>query len=113
MVRSRRHKGRWLVAFAGHDTRESVEQFTGGVIEAVALDDPDTLWVHTVVGRRVVSLDGAGAATEHGVVAAVIDNPAHDLLVLDSGALVPVVFIVDDTDPDRLVIDPPEGLFDP
>jgi 16S rRNA processing protein RimM len=41
----------------------------------------------------------------------VVANPAADLLELDSGALVPVVFIVDHT-PDRVTIDPPEGLFD-
>ena len=38
-------------------------------------------------------------------------NPAHDILELESGALVPVVFVVSAT-PGRLVIDPPEGLFD-
>ncbi len=64
--------------------------------------------MHSVVGRRVESIDG----TAHGTVESVLDNPAHDLLVLDSGALVPVVFITDDTDPERLIIDPPDGLFD-
>ena len=34
-----------------------------------------------------------------------------DLLELESGALVPVVFIVERT-ADRTVIDPPAGLFD-
>ena len=41
----------------------------------------------------------------------VVANPAADLLELDSGALVPVVFVVDHT-PGRVTIDPPEGLFD-
>ena len=40
-----------------------------------------------------------------------VANPAHDLLELDSGALVPVVFITAAA-PGRLTIDPPEGLFD-
>jgi 16S rRNA processing protein RimM len=39
-------------------------------------------------------------------------NPAHDLLVLDSGALVPVVFVVGEPADGRLRIDPPQGLFD-
>lgn len=111
--RSRRHKGKWLVTFVGCTSRESVERWSGHVLEAVAIDEPETLWVHTVVGRSVVSVGTAGGPdVVHGTVASVLDNPAHDLLVLDSGALVPVVFIVDDTDPTRLVIDPPEGLFD-
>ena len=38
-------------------------------------------------------------------------NPAADLLVLDSGALVPVVFITAH-EQGRVTIDPPEGLFD-
>ena len=42
---------------------------------------------------------------------AVIANPAADLLELESGALVPVVFIVERT-ADRIVIDPPAGLFE-
>jgi 16S rRNA processing protein RimM len=42
---------------------------------------------------------------------AVVANPAHDLLELESGALVPVVFIVDAA-AGLVTIDPPEGLFD-
>ena len=42
---------------------------------------------------------------------AVIENPAADLLELESGALVPVVFVVEH-DAARIVIDPPDGLFD-
>jgi 16S rRNA processing protein RimM len=44
-------------------------------------------------------------------VAAVEANPAHDLLVLDDGALVPMVFVVEQRD-GVVVIDPPDGLFD-
>ena len=40
-----------------------------------------------------------------------IANPASDLLELDSGALVPVTFVVAQT-PERVTIDPPEGLFE-
>ena len=44
-------------------------------------------------------------------------NPASDLLELDSGALVPLTFVVggieDGPDGGRVVrIDPPDGLFD-
>ena len=46
-----------------------------------------------------------------GRVVAVEANPAHDLLVLDGGALVPMVFVVS-TEPGVVLIDPPDGLFD-
>jgi len=45
----------------------------------------------------------------------VIDNPAADLLELDSGALVPATFVsaIDtDTVPTVVTIDPPDGLFE-
>jgi 16S rRNA processing protein RimM len=42
---------------------------------------------------------------------AVVANPAADLLELDSGALVPVVFVVEHG-AGPIVIDPPAGLFD-
>ena len=41
----------------------------------------------------------------------VIENPAADLLELDSGALVPLTFVTEQRD-DVTVIDPPAGLFD-
>jgi 16S rRNA processing protein RimM len=41
----------------------------------------------------------------------VLDNPAADLLELDSGALVPVTFVVSAAE-GVVTIDPPEGLFD-
>jgi 16S rRNA processing protein RimM len=66
-----------------------------------------TFWVHELVGATVVLVDG----TEVGTVAEVESNPASDLLVLDSGPLVPVVFVVDQA-PGRLTFDPPEGLLD-
>ena len=55
----------------------------------------------------VVGVDG----TVHGTCVAVIDNPAHPILELDSGALVPSVFVVSH-DSGVVTIDPPEGLFD-
>ena len=42
---------------------------------------------------------------------AVIDNPAADLLELESGALVPVTFVVS-AEHGVVTIDPPDGLFD-
>jgi len=47
----------------------------------------------------------------HGHVASVEANPASDLLVLESGALVPLVFVVG-RELGRLVVDPPAGLLE-
>jgi 16S rRNA processing protein RimM len=38
-------------------------------------------------------------------------NPAHDLLLLDTGALVPMVFVVEH-EPGVVVVDLPDGLLD-
>ncbi len=99
---------RWIVGFAGVTDRTGAEALRGALLTAEPLDDEDELWVHDLVGAAVVLVDG----TPVGVVEAVQDNPAHDLLVLDTGDLVPVVFVVDGSDlPERVVIDPPEGLL--
>lgn len=105
---SRRHGDRWLVRFVGHDDRSAAEALRGLALLAEPLDDPDELWVHELVGCRVQSADGL----DRGVVTAVQDNPAADLLVLDSGSLVPVVFVVDGPSDGVVFVDVPDGLFD-
>ncbi|HEX7134496.1 MAG TPA: ribosome maturation factor RimM [Iamia sp.] len=100
---------RWIVGFAGVGDRTAAEALRGALLTAVPLDaEEDELWVHELVGATVALRDG----TTVGVVEAVQDNPAHELLVLDTGDLVPVVFVVDASElPERVVIDPPEGLL--
>jgi 16S rRNA processing protein RimM len=105
---ARPHQHRWIVAFEGHTGRDAADRLRGVVLRAEPLDDPDALWVHDLVGSEVVTVEGDVA----GTCVAVVANPASDLLELDGGALVPVVFVVDRT-PGRLVIDPPEGLLEP
>lgn len=111
---SRPHQDRWIVQFEGIEGREAADALRGRTLFAEPLDDDDALWVHELIGRRVVELDG----TERGTVESVQSNPASDLLVLDTGALVPLAFVVEDpppgtaTSPDTVTIDPPEGLFD-
>ena len=104
---SRAHQGDWIVHFDGIPDRNTAETLRGLVLLAEPLDDPDALWVHELVGARVLDVDG----TDHGVVTAVQANPASDLLVLESGALVPLRFITERTE-DRITIDPPAGLLD-
>jgi len=106
---ARPHQGRWLLRFEGVTDRDAATGLRGTRLLADPLDvddDPDEWWVHDLVGAAVV--DRAGRA--HGRVAAVEANPAHDLLVLDDGTLVPVVFIVEHGD-GRVVVDPPDGLL--
>jgi 16S rRNA processing protein RimM len=76
-------------------------------VYAEPLDDPDALWVHELIGAEVVEVSGRA----RGICVAVVANPAADLLELDSGALVPVVFVTG-RDDGTIVIDPPEGLFE-
>jgi 16S rRNA processing protein RimM len=109
---SRPHQDRMLVRFEGVDDRTAAEALQGRELTAaplgddVVLDD-DELWVHEVVGAEVQDRSGATV----GRVVAVDANPAHDILVLDGGALVPVVFVIEQRD-GIVVIDPPDGLFD-
>ena len=101
---------RWLVRFVGVDDRTAAETLTNSVLQAEPIevdDDDDALWVHELIGSRVVDQQGV----DRGTCVAVIDNPAHDILELDSGALIPVIFVVSCVD-GVATIDPPEGLFD-
>ncbi len=96
----------WLVRFAGVATREEAESLVGATLRAVPLAEAEGLWVHELIGSVVV--DQSGEA--RGKVAAVEANPASDLLVLDSGALVPLRFVVA-AEPGKLTVDAPAGLF--
>jgi 16S rRNA processing protein RimM len=107
VVRASQHKGRWIVTFHGVNSIDDAEALRDVVLRAEPIEDPDALWVHELLGAAVVEKDG----TERGTVTAVQANPASDLLVLDSGALVPLRFVVEHS-PERVVVDVPEGLFD-
>lgn len=106
---SRPHQRRWLVRFSGVEDRTAAEGLSGCTLWADPLPDlpDDEVWVHEVIGADLV--DAAGAHL--GVVRSVEANPAHDLMVLESGALVPVVFVTE-TGPGRVVVDLPAGLLE-
>ena len=72
-----------------------------------AIGASDELFVHQLVGCRVVDQDGV----DRGTVTAVEANPASDLLVLTGGALVPLTFVVS-VDGAVISVDVPAGLFD-
>jgi 16S rRNA processing protein RimM len=107
VVEARRHQDRWLVSLAELDDRSAAQRYTNTKVYAEPLEDPDALWVHELIGSDVVEVSGRA----RGTCVAVVANPASDLLELDTGALVPVVFVTD-RQSGTIVIDPPRGLFD-
>ena len=108
VVSSRKHQDRWIVHFKGCDSREAAEQARGTVLSAAPISDPEGLWVHELIGCMVQTPDG----TQRGRIESVMDNPAAELLVLESGVLIPVVFAVGGPVDGVLVVDTPDGLFE-
>lgn len=105
---ARRAGTRWLVHFEDVPDRTAAEKLVNLPLLAEPLPDTgDGLYVHELIGAEVVDTTGAVLGTCTSVLA----NPAHDILELDNGGLVPIVFVVEAT-AGRVVVDPPEGLFD-
>lgn len=102
---SRLQNGRWVVHFEGIDDRNDAEKLTNKFLYAAPLEDDDALWVHELIGSRVVDVDG----TEWGTCSGVLHNPAHDLLEIDGLLLVPMPFVKSHVD-GVTTIDPPKGL---
>jgi 16S rRNA processing protein RimM len=103
----------WLASFAGVLDRTSAEELAGAELYAEAVPGGEGLWAHELVGSEVSSPSGEA----YGTVVAVQANPASDLLVLDSGALVPLRFVVASVPtsgqgPGRVTVEVPEGLFE-
>ena len=100
---------RYIVTFAESADRAAAERLRGVELSAEGLDQPGTLWVHELVGAVVRDADGS----ELGIVAAVEANPASDLMVLESGGLIPVHFVTaHDAGAGTVDVDTPEGLLD-
>ena len=77
-------------------------------LSAPRIDDDSVIWIDQLFGAEVVDTGGVS----RGVVVDVEANPASDLMVLDSGALVPLTFVIAVDANHRVEIDPPEGLFE-
>lgn len=113
VAKARRHQGRWIVAYEGVDDRDGAEDLRDVVLTGEPIDvlDDGEMWTHEVIGATVV--DAAGVV--RGEVVEVEVNPAHDLLVLDTGVLVPVVFVTSFSRGQGsggvVSVDPPPGLF--
>jgi 16S rRNA processing protein RimM len=116
----RPHQGRLLIVFDGVYDRDLAERLRGVLLcvdssEVTQPDDPDEFHDHQLVGLAAVT----SAGEPLGDVVRVDHAPASDLLVLrrpdGREALVPFVkAIVPEVDlaAGRVVLTPPEGLFD-
>jgi 16S rRNA processing protein RimM len=100
------HLSHWVVQFTTVHDRDQAQALTGSLLRAEAQEGAEGLWVHELVGSAVRTADGE----ERGRVVAVEANPASDLLVLDTGALVPLRFVVSQGS-GTVTVDPPPGLF--
>ncbi|MDE3008631.1 MAG: 16S rRNA processing protein RimM [Acidobacteriota bacterium] len=103
-----RHQDRFLVKFDRISSREESERWRGVVLSGPRLNVPDALWIDELFDCEVVDQHGV----RRGRVREVEANPASDLLVLDSGALVPLTFVVRVEANVLVEIDAPEGLFE-
>ena len=102
---SRPQQDRWVVHFEGIDDRNAAEKLTNKFLYAEPIDGAEGLWVHQLIGSEVEDTSGVS----WGVCTGVLNNPAHDLLELESGVLIPMPFVLS-CDEGITVIDPPAGL---
>jgi 16S rRNA processing protein RimM len=102
------HQDRFIVSFDRIETREDAEVWRGVVLRAPRLHDEDTIWIHELFDAEVY--DGTGV--RRGRVIEVEANPASDIMVLDSGALVPLTFVTRVDANVRVDVEVPEGLFE-
>ncbi|MCL4448106.1 MAG: ribosome maturation factor RimM [Actinobacteria bacterium] len=103
----RRHYQNWIVLFSGIENRTQADKLRGTTLLAPPTEDAGVLWVHEIIGARVLDVTGSFK----GVVKEVEANPASDLLVLEGGVLIPMHFCVDHGK-DWIMVDPPKGIFD-
>jgi 16S rRNA processing protein RimM len=108
VVSAAAHQQRFIVSFDRITTREDAESWRGVVLSAERIDDDDVIWIDDLYGAEVVDESG----TTRGIVVDVEANPASDLMVLDSGALVPLTFVTSLEPNIKVEINAPEGLFE-
>lgn len=112
---ARPHQHRLLVKFEEIADRTEAESFRGELLLIPAEATPEapkgSYWVHQLVGLEVVTEGGRSL----GRIQEVQGNPANDLWVTDSGALIPAVReLVADVDLERgtVVVRELPGLID-
>jgi 16S rRNA processing protein RimM len=108
IVTSRRQGDHFVVHFDGIDDRASAELLRGRVLQAEPLTaEPGEVFVHELIGARVIDQHDRAL----GVVRHVEANPAHDILVCDTGVLIPIVFVGEVVD-EVVHVDVPDGLVE-
>lgn len=99
----------FLVDLEGVETREAAEGLRGAelLLESSVLDplDTDEFYIHSLLGLEVAGEDGESL----GQVADVIENPAHEILVIKNGTEYLVPFVSEqvlevDIDGGRMVV---------
>ncbi|HEY1825057.1 MAG TPA: hypothetical protein VGG21_03755 [Acidimicrobiales bacterium] len=108
VVTSAPHQARHLVRFDRITTREEADSWRGALLSAPRIEDPSVIWIDDLFGAELVDQTGQ----RRGTVVEIEANPASDLMVLDSGALVPLTFVVSVRANERIEIVAPEGLFE-
>ena len=106
---SRPHQHRFIVQFDEIRGRDQADDHRGTTLYGDPIEDADTLWVHDLIHSPVVDTNDEPL----GTVESVLENPASDLLVLEDDRLIPLTFFVEQRADGTIVVDPPEGLFDP
>jgi 16S rRNA processing protein RimM len=117
---TRWHSGRLLVRFAGLADRSAAEALRSTLLvvdsaTSAAPDHANEFWDHDLIGLEAVTTVGALI----GQITDVVHTPGSDLLVIGraDGGEVLVPFVAEivpsvDLDARRVVVAPPEGLFD-
>jgi 16S rRNA processing protein RimM len=95
-----------ILTFAEVSDRSGAEALRDRELWADRLD-VDALLVADLVGAKVRDQH----SVDRGAVVAVEANPASELMVLESGALVPTVFI-ERVEDGYVIVNAPDGLFD-
>ena len=103
-----KHQQRYIVSFEGTTTRDQAEALRGLVLSAPGLEDDDAIWIDELFNAEVYDQDGI----LRGKVKEVEENPASDILILDTGFLVPLAFVVEVEANTRIDIEAPKGLFE-
>lgn len=115
---ARNHSGRLLLSLQGVSDRTAADALRGTlfVVDAADVDsgdDPDEFYDHELEGAAVVTVAGADV----GVLESILHLPCGDVLAVRTAdqreVLVPFVrAMVPSVAPDRIEIDPPDGLLD-
>jgi 16S rRNA processing protein RimM len=99
---------RHLVSFEGIADRNDSERWRGVVLSAERIEDDSVIWIDQLFGATVYDQNDE----VRGVVVDVEANPASDLLVLENGFLIPLVFVTEVEANAVVRVAVPEGLFE-